>query len=100
MPLWPSTTNSNWLASRLSTTCGVSGSMPQLFGEDVVHERNRDRSLTYRRIDAFDAATAHVADREYAGKAGLEQMRRARQRPVRRGEIGRRQVGTGLDEPF
>ena len=43
---------------------------------DLVDERDGDRSFADGRRDALDVAAAHVADREDAGQAGLEQIRR------------------------
>ena len=40
------------------------------------------------------------ADREHAGKARLERVRRARERPTGSGEIIWREVGPRLDETF
>ena len=63
-------------------------------------ERHRDRSFADGRRDALDVAAAHVADGEDAGQAGLEQVRRAGERPSRRREIVRVRSGPVLMKPF
>ena len=75
---------------------------PQAFllVQHLVNERDRDRAFADRGRDALDVAAAHVADREDAGPARFEQIRRPRQRPSRPRQILGREVRAGLDEAF
>src|SRR2546422_815098 len=59
-----------------------------------MHELDGHRPLADRGSDAFDRVGPHVAGREYAGAAGLEQKRLPLAGPVR----GLRQRRTGHDE--
>src|SRR5438552_1488477 len=59
-----------------------------------MHELDGHRALADRGSDAFDRVGPHVAGREYAGAAGLEQKRLPLAGPVR----GLRQRRTGHDE--
>ncbi|HEU4894163.1 MAG TPA: hypothetical protein VFT47_21550 [Vicinamibacterales bacterium] len=68
--------------------------------QHIVHERDGNRALSDRRRNPLHVPAAHVAYGEDAWTAGLEQMRRSRQRPVRRQEVRGREIRTGLDEPF
>src|SRR5205823_1513870 len=61
-------------------------------GQVVVDEADGDRALANGRRHPFDGAEPDVADREYAGRGGLERKRGPWQRPARRG------VRTGHDE--
>src|SRR5712692_5371534 len=62
--------------------------------EVLMHELDRHRALADRGSDAFDRVGPHVAGREHAGAAGLEQKRLPLAGPVR----GPRQRRTGHDE--
>src|SRR5450432_3769949 len=53
----------------------------------VLHERDRGTALADARGDALDAAMAHVAGREDAGHARLQQVGVAVERPRRGCEI-------------
>ena len=64
----------------------------------AVHELDADGALAHGGGDALDAARAHVAHGEDAGPVGLEEERRARQRPARASAARRREVGAGLHE--
>src|SRR2546425_10352183 len=61
-----------------------------------MYELDRHRALADRGSDAFDRVGSHVAGREHAGAAGLEQKRLSLTGPVR----GLRQRWTGSDEPL
>src|SRR5437588_80048 len=61
-----------------------------------MYELDRHRALADRGSDAFDRVGSHVAGREHAGAAGLEQKRLSLAGPVR----GLRQRWTGSDEPL
>src|SRR5438132_4697986 len=61
-----------------------------------MYELDRHRALADRGSDAFDRVGSHVAGREHAGAAGLEQKRLPLASPVR----GLRQRWTGSDEPL
>src|SRR5438552_12912294 len=61
-----------------------------------MYELDRHRALADRGSDAFDRVGSHVAGREHAGAAGLEQKRFSLACPVR----GLRQRWTGSDEPL
>src|SRR4029077_12760207 len=67
--------------------------------QHLMNERDGDRSFADSGCDALDVAAAHVADREDAGTARFEEIRRPRQRPRGCRQLFRRQVWTGLDEP-
>ena len=58
-----------------------------LFVQHLMDEGNGDRSLADGGGDTFDIAAANIADREHAGQARFEQMRRPRERPMRRRQI-------------
>src|SRR5258708_14719480 len=61
----------------------------------AMHLLNARRPLSDRSGDALDAAASHIADREYSGNAGFEELRRAPAGPFRRGPILAAQIGTG-----
>ena len=63
-------------------------------------EGDRDRSFAHRRRHALDIAAPDVADREHSGQTRFEQMGRPGERPTRGGQVFRRQIRPGLDEPF
>ena len=56
----------------------------RLFVKNLMHEGHGNCLFTCCRGDSFDVAAVNVADREDVGKARLEQMWRACQRPFRR----------------
>ncbi len=68
------------------------------FAKHLVDERDGDRALSHGRGDAFDVAAPHVADREHSGKVGFEEKGSPRERPLRGGQVFRRQVRSGPDE--
>ena len=70
-----------------------------LLDEHPVHELDADGPLADGGGDALHVAAARIADGEDAGKAGLEQMRRTRERPARGREIVRREIGSGPRVP-
>ena len=47
-----------------------------------MNEGDGDRTFADRGCDTLDIARAHVADREHAGQARLEQVRSAGERPL------------------
>src|SRR6201988_1725701 len=61
-----------------------------------MHELDGHRALTDGGSDAFDRVGSHVAGREHAGAAGLEQKRLS----LGGKERGLRQRWTGSDEPL
>src|SRR2546426_12835938 len=61
-----------------------------------MYELDRHRALADRGSDAFHRVGSHIAGREHAGAAGLEQKRLSLAGPVR----GLRQRWTGSDEPL
>ena len=63
-----------------------------------MHELHTDRAFADRGGDALDAVGAHVAHGEYAGKAGFEQIGRARQQPAGSGEVFGAQFGSCAHE--
>ena len=88
------------MALDMSAACGWMPWSLLLFVQDLVDEGDGDRSFADGRRHTLDVACPHVADREHAGQARFEQMRRARQRPMRGGQVVLGQVGPGLDEPL
>src|SRR5882724_10524272 len=68
--------------------------------EHLMHEGDRDRTLSHRRRHPLDVAGPNVAHGEHAGPAGLEQVWRARERPARRGQLLAREIRARLDEPL
>lgn len=63
-------------------------------------EGDRGGAFTHRGRGALHVAAAHVADGEYTGQAGLQEMGRSRQRPARGCQILGREIGARLDEPL
>ena len=63
-----------------------------------MYEGDRNRSFTHCRCYALEAASANIAYREYSGQTCFEQMWSTRQRPLRGGQIVRRQIRSGLNE--
>src|SRR6185503_14545686 len=57
------------------------------FVQDLMYEGDRNRSLTDRGRDAFEASFANVADGEYAGQTCFKQMGNPGERPVGSGEV-------------
>src|SRR5688572_5802086 len=70
----------------------------RLLRQHPMHERHRDGSFSNSRRDALRASDSHITDGEHARQARLEQVRRASEGPLRRGEVFRQQVGARLDE--
>src|SRR5207237_7857982 len=68
------------------------------FRQRAMNELDADRAFADGGSDALDAARAHVADREYPGRARLEEIGRARRRPACRGEIIAAQIGSRANE--
>src|SRR5580692_8592688 len=64
----------------------------------AMDQLDADRAFADRRCDALDAAGANVAHREDAWTIGLEEIRRAWQRPPRSREIVGAEVDPRLDE--
>jgi hypothetical protein len=54
-----------------------------------MNQMNTDGAFAYRGCDPLDVAGTYIADRENAGPACFQHLRRARQRPLR--------VGSGED---
>src|SRR2546425_10848509 len=55
---------------------------PRLLVQHLVYGRDRDRSLAHGRCHALQAPGPDVADREYPGETGLEEMGSAGERPA------------------
>src|SRR6185295_10976867 len=88
---------SRWLHSWL-WLMGTSSLVASLRGEKPMDQLHADGALAHRRGHPLHARGAHVADREDAGQAGLQQLRWTRERPLGRLQLLRAQVGAGLDE--
>ena len=71
-----------------------------LLGQRSMDKRNGDRSFTDCRRHALGVAASNIADGEHSGPRRFEQIRRALEGPLRRGEIFRCQVRSGFDEAF
>src|SRR5437764_1401067 len=71
---------------------------PRLLVQHLVDGGDRDRSLPDGGRRPLDAPAADVAHREHAGQAGFQEIRGAAQRPMRRGQVVRREIRAGLDE--
>ena len=54
----------------------------RLLSQQLMDERNRDRSFADRRRYAFDIACANIARGKNTGQAGFEQVGPATERPV------------------
>ena len=63
-------------------------------------ELDADAALADGGGDAIDTVGADIADREHAGAAGLEEQGRPGERPLRRRQGRRIEIGPGPDEPF
>src|SRR5262249_31755847 len=70
-----------------------------LFLQHTVDEGYGDRSFSDGRGNALDVAAAHITDCN-SRQARLEEIWRAGERPLRGGEIIRRQIRSCLDESF
>src|SRR6186713_1124637 len=70
------------------------------FLQYLVDERDRRGSLPHRGGHALLVPAADIAHGEDAGKARLQEVRRPRQRPLRRPQVVPREVGPGLDKPL
>jgi hypothetical protein len=88
----------DWLAkiggrlSPISTTPHLNLIARRLFGQHLVHELDADGTLAYGGRNALGASRTHVFDSEHAGYPGLEQKRRAAERPFRCNEVGRPEI--------
>ena len=71
-----------------------------LLGQRSMDKRNGDRSFTDCRRHALGVAASNIADGEHSGPRRFEQIRRALEGPLRRGEIFRCQVRSAFDEAF
>src|SRR5712692_2098096 len=65
-----------------------------------MYEGDRNRSFTDCRRHTLEASCADIADREYSGPTGFEEMGSSSERPMRCGQIIPRQIRSRLDEPF
>src|ERR671938_121111 len=65
-----------------------------------MHKSNRNRSLADCRRYPLEISGADVADGEHSGQAGFQKMRGPSERPLRLGQIVRRQISPGLNESF
>ena len=64
-----------------------------------MYEGDRNRSFTDCRRHTLEVSSADIADREYSGPAGFEEMGSPSERPMRCGQIIGRQIRSRLDEP-
>ena len=71
-----------------------------LFGQHLMDEGNRDRTLADGRRNTFDIAAPDVADCEHSGQTRFEEMGSPGERPMRGGQIFLRQIRPRLDESF
>src|SRR5207302_1833705 len=70
----------------------------RLFGQYLVHRRDRDRALAHGRGDPLGAAAANIADREHAGDAGFQKVGLSAQGPLGGSQLVHGQGRARLDE--